>query len=197
MNVLAVPGIEKVTPSFVRSLIDLSQRNGWDPSGIALVISEESGFNPAAKNPGGSASGLIQFIESTAKLLGTTTAAIRQMSAEQQLPLVERFFQMTLKGKIPDRIEDYILAPLGRPDLIGKPDDTVIFEQGSPEYDANTALDRDHKGTITVGDMRARMQGFINRAKGYLVVGAAVGGELIFWALGAAGLALFRKRRTA
>jgi hypothetical protein len=142
--------------------------------------------------------GLIQFIESTAKSLGTTTAAIRQMSAVEQLPLVEKFFQMSMGKKIPDRIEDYILAPLGRPDMIGKPDATVIYEAGSPEYEANKSLDRDGDGAITVGDMRARMRGFIDRAKGYLVVGAAVGAEVLFWAAGAGLLYMkARKKRSA
>lgn len=197
MNLLAVPGLEKMTPAFLRGLVDLAERNGWDPSGIALVIAEESGFNPAAKNPNGSASGLIQFIESTAKSLGTTTAAIRQMSAVEQLPLVEKFFQMSMGKKIPERIEDYILAPLGRPDMIGRPDETVIYTKGSPEYDANAGLDRDGDGTITVGDMRARMKGFVDRAKGYVVVGAAAGAEILFWLVGAGALYLKTRKKRA
>ena len=64
-----------------------------DAYALANVINFESGFNPRAKNPTSSASGLIQFIESTAKRLGTTTAAIRQMSAVQQMDLVRRYFE--------------------------------------------------------------------------------------------------------
>jgi len=167
---LALPGIQTVTPTFLRGLVDLSARHGWDPNGIALVISEESGFNPAAKNPNGSASGLIQFIESTANRLGTTTAQIRAMTAEQQLPLVERFFASTLGRKIPQQIEDYVLASFGQANLIGAPDSTVMFAAGSPEYAANQTFDSNGKGAITVGDVRAHMRAVLSHANGVVEV---------------------------
>jgi len=63
-----------------------------DPYALANVINFESGFNPAAKNPSSSASGLIQFIESTAQRLGTSTAALRQMGAVQQMTYVRAYF---------------------------------------------------------------------------------------------------------
>jgi hypothetical protein len=163
---LALPGISTVTTAFLCKLVEMSWRHGWDPNGIALVISEESAFNPAAKNPGGSASGLIQFIESTAASLGTTTAQIRAMSAEEQLPLVERFFETSLRGQIPARIEDYFLAVLGKPNLIGASDDTPVFTQGSAAYASNPQLDLDKNGVITVGDTRSYMQRVLNRANG-------------------------------
>ena len=171
---LAFPGINTVTPTFLCGLVDMSARHGWDPNGIALVISEESSFNPAAKNPHSTASGLIQFIEPTAASLGTTTAQIRATSAEQQLPLVERFFATSLNGKIPARIEDYFLAVLGRPDLIGQPDTTTVFAKGSSGYAGNPQIDLDKNGVITVGDARAYMQNVLNRAQGTVVVSPSI-----------------------
>jgi len=200
VNLLALPGLDKMSSAFVRGLVDLAQRNGWDPSGIALVIYSESRFIPSAHNPlpGSSATGLLQFIESTAKMLGTTTAAIAKMSAEEQLPLVEKYFQMTLKGKVPDRFEDYYFPVLGRSDLVGKPDDTIIWSAGSEEYDNNKGLDGNKDGVITVGDIRNHMDALAKKAKGYIVVGVAVGAELLFWGAGAALLYMkSRKRRTA
>jgi hypothetical protein len=38
-------------------------------------------FSPCVKNPGSSATGLIQFMSSTAKSLGTTTNDLCKMSA--------------------------------------------------------------------------------------------------------------------
>lgn len=163
---LALPGISTVTPAFLCALVEMSVRHGWDPNGIAAVISEESGFNPSAKNPNSSASGLIQFIDSTAASLGTTTAQIRAMSAEEQLPLIERFFQTSLNGRIPGRIEDYFLSVLGKPNLVGASDDTPVFVQGSSGYSGNPQLDLNNNGIITVGDARAYMQRVIQRARG-------------------------------
>ena len=96
----------------------IANRSALDIDGIAGVISHESGFRPNAKNPVGTATGLIQFIESTARSLGTTTAALAKMSAVQQLPYVERYFVNTLGSRRPPA-EDYILATYGRVDAIG------------------------------------------------------------------------------
>lgn len=165
-TLLAFPGITTVTPDFLCKLVEMSARHGWDPNGIALVISEESAFNPAAKNPYSSASGLIQFIDSTATSMGTTTAAIRAMSAEEQLPLIERFFATSLRGQIPQHIEDYFLAVLGKPNLIGAPDNATVFAKGSSGYSGNPQIDLDNNGVITVGDARAYMRRVLNQAKG-------------------------------
>jgi hypothetical protein len=190
-----------VSPAFLAGLVAMAARHGWDPNGIALVISEESRFNPAAKNPYGTASGLLQFIESTAQKLGTTTAQIRAMSAEEQIPLVERYYEMTMR-RVPTRLEDYVFPPLGRADLIGAPDDTVIFSQGSQEYAANPGLDVNGDGVITVGDVRSHMRGVLNLARGTIRVDALSSSRrmsLLAWAaaLGmatAAGYAAYWRR---
>jgi hypothetical protein len=169
VDLLALPGTNTVSSAFLAGLVAMATRHGWDPNGIALVISEESRFNPAAKNPYGTASGLLQFIESTAQKLGTTTAQIRGMSAEEQLPLVERYYEMTMR-RTPTRLEDYVFPPLGRADLIGAPDSTTIFSQGSQEYDANPGLDVNSDGVITVGDVRSHMRSVLNQAKGVIRV---------------------------
>ena len=63
-----------------------------DPYALANVINFESGFNAAAVNPASGASGLIQFIPSTARGLGTSVEALRNMSALQQMPYVRAYF---------------------------------------------------------------------------------------------------------
>lgn len=42
--------------------------------------------------PGSGAIGLIQFMPSTAKGLGTSTSALKQMTAVDQLAYVEKYF---------------------------------------------------------------------------------------------------------
>jgi len=49
---------------------DLAKRYNLDPNFVWNLIQVESRWKPDAKNPGGSARGLIQFIDSTAKSLG-------------------------------------------------------------------------------------------------------------------------------
>jgi transglycosylase-like protein with SLT domain len=171
IDILAVPGLAKQTPEFISRLAALAVRNGWDPTGIAAVISHESGFHPEARSPNSTATGLIQFIEATAHALGTTTAALATMSAVAQLPFVEKYFKRFMP-QIPDRPEDYILVTYGRPDVVGFPDDYVLDRRDSEDpherarYAANTALDHDGKGSITVGDLRGSLMHTLNAAHG-------------------------------
>jgi len=61
---------------YARSLAQTATRLGIDPAWLANVINFESGGNPQARNPVSGATGLIQFMPSTAQRLGTSTAAI-------------------------------------------------------------------------------------------------------------------------
>lgn len=171
-SILAVPGIDTVDAGFLRVLWYIAAKNGWNVDGIAAVISHESRFDPRAKNPKGTATGLIQFIESTARSLGTSTAALLDMTATQQLIYVERFFDRYLGGKKPADPADYILPAYGRTDAIGKPDDYVLDRRDSddPEeqkrYAWNKGLDAGGDGTITAGDLRNSLRGTIGAAHG-------------------------------
>ncbi len=71
----------------------VADRLDMDPRHLAAIMAFESRLDPAAVNPRSGASGLIQFMRATATSLGTTVEDIRQMSALEQLPLVERYFQ--------------------------------------------------------------------------------------------------------
>lgn len=173
-SILAVPGLAGMPAEFLQALGELADRNGWNVDGIAGVISHESKFNAQAHTPipGQTATGLIQFIESTAKKLGTTTAALLGMTAVEQLPFVERFFDMTLQGRKPVDADEYILATYGRADLIGQPDSHVIDRRDSQDpkeaerYRVNAALDHGGKGYITAGDLRGSLHGTLNAAGG-------------------------------
>lgn len=160
MIVLGFPGIERVSSSFVDELEAMASRLMLDPNGIAAVISQESRFNPQAVNPHSGATGLIQFMPSTAKKLGTTVEALRQMTDLEQLMFVERFFK-PFAGKLHSR-GDYYMAVF-MPAFLGKPRDTVLemrldgrmvpFVKGEKPYDQNAGLDVNGDGKITVGDV--------------------------------------------
>ncbi|MFN0085284.1 MAG: hypothetical protein ACKVX9_07845, partial [Blastocatellia bacterium] len=79
-------------PEFWVELQAVAARLKTHPAWLLNVMASESLFVAGARNrlPGQTASGLLQIIEDTAQGLGTTTAAIRQMSPVEQLRFVEK-----------------------------------------------------------------------------------------------------------
>lgn len=159
---LAFPRLSSTSSGFVAALEAMASRLGMDTNAIAGVISLESGFNPAAVNPISNATGLIQFMPSTAKALGTTVEALRQMSDVDQLEYVEKYFR-TFVGKLATR-GDYYLAVF-MPKFVGKPDTDVISTKGQKVYDQNSVLDADKDGVLTVGDVRLKLLNRIRLAE--------------------------------
>jgi hypothetical protein len=114
--VTAYPNAEQVAPQ----LFATAERLGASPRALANLIRFESGWRSTAVNPTSGASGLIQFMPSTAKSLGTTVEAIRSMSSAEQWPLVERYLA-PYRGRVGDPIDLFMAvfypAAIGRPDF--------------------------------------------------------------------------------
>ena len=90
------------------ALVALSGQLGIDPAWLANVIQYESRWDPKAINRFSGASGLIQFMPTTAKGLGTTVEAIRRMTAGQQMQYVAAYFRR-FRGKLRSQ-EDVFMA---------------------------------------------------------------------------------------
>lgn len=105
--------------SYADDIVRVSDGLGIDPGWLANVINFESGGNPQARNPSSSATGLIQFISSTAARLGTYTDALYGMTGKQQMAYVEKYFS-TYKGRLSSQ-EDVYMAVF-YPAAIGNPD---------------------------------------------------------------------------
>lgn len=114
-------------------------------------------FSPNVKNAAGSgAVGLIQFMPSTAVGLGTTTDALAEMTAEQQLSYVLRYFD-PYRGKLQLLSDTYMVILW--PAAVGKPDSTILWDQGTrpTTYKQNAGLDGDHNGQITKAEAASRV----------------------------------------
>ena len=119
-------------------------------------------FNPAEKNRAGSgATGLIQFMPSTAEGLGTTTDELAKMSRTEQMKYVEKF--LSNKGISGKGLSDVYMAVLF-PAAVGKPDDFVLFGKGAMSgytgtaYEQNKGLDANNDGSITKAEASAKVQ---------------------------------------
>jgi transglycosylase-like protein with SLT domain len=121
------------------------------------VMASESLFDHTARNElsGQTATGLLQFIESTARNMGTTTEAIRRMSPVEQLPLVERYL-MPFRGRINSLADVYLAVFRG---FIVKGGDAAVIaplDKSSREqriYSLNRWFDFDGDGKITKGEL--------------------------------------------
>lgn len=148
-----------VTPAFLQGVEQLAGRLGTQPEYLLAVMSFETGgsFSPSERN-GIGATGLIQFLPSTAQGLGTTTNALSRMSATEQLRFVEKYFE-PFKGNL-DTLEKVYTAVLS-----GSPrssPDSVLFRRGTAAYNQNP-LDWNRNGEITAAEattpVAARMVG--------------------------------------
>jgi hypothetical protein len=82
-----------------RKIVEVASRVGAHPYDLANLIHFESNFSPSVRNKLSGATGLIQFTKTTATGLGTSTDALAQMSAEDQMAWVERYLAK-YKGKV-------------------------------------------------------------------------------------------------
>ena len=149
----------RVSPAFRERLFDLCDDFNWPEeraSWLMAVMAFETGrtFSPSIRNPGSSATGLIQFMATTAKYLGTSTTALARLSAEGQLYYVQRYLQ-PFAPRIRD-LDDLYMAVLW-PAAIGKSGDTLLWRSGTPVFAANRGLDLDRNGRITKREAARRV----------------------------------------
>lgn len=138
---------------------EVAEKLGTDPNWLTSVVAFETGrtFSPYEKNKAGSgAVGLIQFIPSTARSLGYTTAQLARMSAVEQLegPVYEYF--KPYKNRLTSLGNTYLAVFY--PAALGRGDDYVIATSPSSTYTQNAGLDVARKGYITAGDTVARVE---------------------------------------
>ena len=149
----------KVSPTFRDRVRWIGQDLKFDPNWLMACMAFETGrtFSPKVKNPGSSATGLIQFMNATAAELETTTAALASMTAEDQLNYVWKYFSKRIAAKGPiTRLADCYMAILN-PAAMGLPDASVMWVQGSSAYAVNAGLDANGDHAITKAETAARV----------------------------------------
>lgn len=156
----------RVDMEFRKKVREVAGNLGFDPTWLMAVMAFETGrtFSPTARNSVSGATGLIQFMPSTAKGLGTTTAKLARMTAVEQLDWVEAYYK-PYKSRV-SNLGDCYMAVLW-PDAIGKPDSHVMWVAGSIQYNQNSGLDTNHDGYITRGEAVTRVNDEVLRGQQY------------------------------
>lgn len=163
-----------LSEGFYNKVVEISKRIGCDPNDLMGLMYSESGLD-STKGNGIGATGLIQFLPSTAKALGTTCAALKAMSPEQQLVYVEKCLQMSKRqaGISSDK-------KIGRGTLYAliflpaRANRNVLTQRGEVYYDGkngkngNQGLDLNKDDYITKADLDARIQNKIREGTGMM-----------------------------
>jgi hypothetical protein len=146
--------------------------SGLPAIALLMVMQSESGMRATAwhkpapnrdtgeVDPDGGAHGLIQMIPSTLRGVGWNDcgAAFRQLTAEQQMPYVVKYFQQKHFSTPLDETALYLagyhpadLAHANEPHFI-------LTREGSDDYRENGGVfDVERKGWIEVGDLTRRL----------------------------------------
>lgn len=190
---------DKVPSSYRAAFVDkvkvIAYNLGIDPNWLMAIMHFESNktFSPSITNSIG-AVGLIQFMPDTAKSLGTTSSALKSMSAVNQLDYVYKYF-MPYKSKIKNYIDAYfaVFFPLA----IGKPDNWVIqstnlaagtIAKKNPSFETNkdgkievwevkkVMLERLPSEWLNNGSFSLAIKAYGN----YILIGLIVSGYLIY-----------------
>ncbi len=154
---------KKVSKAFREKAIAICQNLDIDINWLMSCIAWETGetFSASIKNAAGSgAVGLIQFMDSTAKMLGTSILELCRMTAVEQLDYVEKYL-LPYKGKLKS-LEDVYMAILW-PAAVGKPLSYVLASQGNKTYLQNRGLDINDDGKITKAEATAKVRNKFER----------------------------------
>lgn len=165
---------EDLSDDFFRGLIEFGERQNINPRDLLLVMYIESGVNPnAGASKSGHAVGLTQVMPVFLKNLGWRGSSLEysNLSAEQQLPWIEKFYTSIkpMIGKSPIETAARLYQANYLPGTLKKgtgPEIELAFK-GHPYYDQNPGLDFNKDGIITVGDL----ENFVNKKSqetGYL-----------------------------
>ena len=139
-------------PDFNNKLDKIASELGVKSNDLLAIMKQESGVNPKAVNKSSGATGLIQFIPSTAYKLGTSTDELYNMSAVEQLDYVYKYFKMI--GIKPGMDLGDLYIAVFYPAALGHDDNHVISSDGHAVYNQNKGLDRNKDGIITVADVK-------------------------------------------
>ena len=148
-----------LSPAFVEKVKQVAQRLNCNYEDLLAIMNSESGLNPQAQNRSSGAVGLIQFmgvaIQQLNKTYGLnlTAAKIKNMSAVEQMDLVEKYLLRCKKMAFPSN------AKLSGADLYsliflpGRASRETLTTRGEGYYNANRGLDKNGDGKITKGDL--------------------------------------------
>ena len=151
ISYLKLPFIDRVKQNreaFGKKVISIANSLFISPNWLMVVMNNETAgtMNSSIKNPTSTATGLIQFMEATARTLGTSTAQLAAMRNVEQLDYVKAYLKPYAR-KIKS-VSDCYLAVFF-PQALDMPNEWAFPKWAS---DANRIFDLNRNGILTKGE---------------------------------------------
>lgn len=169
---------------FYKKLISVCARVNVKPEDVLLIMTLESGLNPAAVNKDGGAAGLVQFMPFILRDVYKYDPAsydnrkFNQLSGVEQLDTIEKHLKNLSRGRgfksaAQLYIGNFFPVALGLAGVQAMNPSTPIVEQDPKTqkyknvklkteidaYNSNKGLDSNKDGVITYGDIESKMRG--------------------------------------
>lgn len=154
MNLLFINLVRYNPDQFSAKVRDIANNLGIDPDWLMMCMYIESGLNHQAQNRYSNATGLIQFMPSTAAVLGTSTASLLAMSNVEQMDYVYQYLR-SYQWKMLSFVDVYFAIFF--PAAMGKADDWVLQTSHLSAgliAGQNGIYDLDGNNEITVGEVK-------------------------------------------
>ncbi len=163
-----VPIAERL--AFEKKVQDVSVQLKTNPNFLMQIMKSESGLRADIQNTkyplsNGYATGLIQFIPSTAKGLGTTVDALKKMSRVQQMDYVYKYLKPYM-GKLNSYFDMYLVVFF--PAAVGKSgDDNYVFEAKNIARasiaKSNPTMDINKDSKITMAEFKQYLKNTVQK----------------------------------
>ncbi len=139
---------------FEKKVRETAQKLNIPPEWLMAVMHSESRFDASVANfKGSGATGLIQFMPTTAQDFDITTAKLRNLNHVQQLGYVYAYFDAKRKQyKEYESLTDLYLAVL-YPKALGEDYCYTMYAHPSKQYELNKGLDVNKDNRVTVQDI--------------------------------------------
>ena len=145
--------------AFEQKVRKVSKKLGVAPEWLMAVMYSESKFDASVSNHAGSgATGLIQWMPSTAQEFGITVQRLRNLNHLEQLDYVYKYLNNVRKRyKNYENITDLYLAIL-YPKAIGETPCYTLYAHPQVSYSMNKILDENKDKRVTVQDIDDRLK---------------------------------------
>ncbi len=162
------------------ALVDTARAIGTDPNYLWELVNLESRHNPLARNPSSGARGLIQFMPSTAKLLGYASAddlVVKHPTHESQMrgPVRDYFLRLA-PVKAPYKTRQALFMKVFVPAAMNVPPDTTfqsLFTSLGKSQSYIATFHAQNPGIKTVADYVAKASRTALAKKPVLLAGGA------------------------